>query len=544
MNEENKYKIICAILFALIGFLVSWFNIGAILFQDNVVQDDFRQSYFWVWQYWDPELFKNSFFVSMYQSHLIRTPLLNSLFHLAPSFVNSPILFSKTMAIFVGTISTLFAYLFFNAFSKNKILSFMFAFFMSFVFWSTDHVPNGCTRSFLWAGLYAYLYFRELKKYHLASLVNLFLLFVSPFTFLLCLVMEFYNIVLRGNYKIKNTMMFFINVASVALLYLVVFKDIKTQAVGKVFTRHEMESLPEFNIHGRHEIFGAVKGESSWFNSKHWGLPIGNFPEIYFIVAVVLILLIIGLLLYIYRTKILNIFYSNPIILLYSSLTLYFLAQLTFPLLFMPNRYLVVPLLLLVSFLPFLVVNELIKNKTKNHTRMIYLITIFILIIVIFLIKQIKTTIFVTMTPEIKSIIEKTPKDSVIAAHPGLKDISLVPVIAKRAVLVDSERSIAYSMPELEEIRRRVKVAFKIVYTTNKNELIKLMQNNNVTHLLVHMKYYEPEYLNHPWYYRPYNKFLRSLLKDTKDKGYYLENILKKNNADYMVVSLRDIKAG
>ena len=539
-----------AILAALIGFFVSIFSLGPILFQDNVVQDDFRQSYFWVWQYWDPELLKNDFFINMYQSHLIRTPLLNLIFRLAPHFVSSPVLFSKIMSIFVGTISTLFAYLFFNAFSKNRTLAFMFAFFMSFVFWSTDHVPNGCTRSFLWAGLYAYLYFRELKKYYLASLVNSFLLFISPFTFLLCLVMEFCNLLLRISYKAlilslkekaKNIVLFLINVSSVSFLYFVVFKDIKTQAVGKMFTRSEMMSLPEFNVHGRHEIFGVIKGETSWFNSKHWGLPVGNLPEIYYILGVIVILMVLILLLYGYRKELSRIFQSEPIMLLYSSLTLYFSAQLIFPHLFMPNRYLVVPSLLLVSFLPFLIVNELI-NKKKTNLKITYFFFAIILVIAVFLIKQIKTTIFVAMTPEIKSIIEKTPKDSIVAAHPELKDISMVPLIAKRAVLVDSERSIAYSMPELEEIRRRIKASFKIIYSTDKNELIKLMNDNGVTHLLVHMKYYMPEYLNTAWYYRPYNKFLRTLIKDTRNKGYYLESVLRKNNTDYMVVSIEDIK--
>ena len=61
---KNKY--LYPSLAALIGLLVAIQVVGPLLLNDNVVQDDFRQSMFWVWRFWDPSLFPNDFIANVF----------------------------------------------------------------------------------------------------------------------------------------------------------------------------------------------------------------------------------------------------------------------------------------------------------------------------------------------------------------------------------------------------------------------------------------------------------------------------------------------
>lgn len=546
-KKTENLNITPAFISILLGFIVSLINISPVLFKNNIVQDDFNQSYFWVWTYWDKDLFKDYFFVEMYQSHLVRTPLLNFIFHLGPYITDNLIFFSKLLAMFVGTLSTFFAYLFFFSLTKNKFLTFVFTLTMSFVFWFTDHVPNGCTRSYLWAGLYGYMYFKLSGKNLIASILNFVLLFVSPFTFLLCLGMEFFNLILRLDLKnllssIKNNFisMFALsfNALAAAVLYLVIFKEIKTQGSGKTFSLNEMRYLPEFNIYGRHNIFGVINGTNPWYNNKHWGLPLGEL-NVFHLILFIIISILIAFYLCRNKNKVKNIFTGPVIALLYSSLSLYFMAQVFFPLLFMPNRYIMVPLLLLVTLLPFLFFCEILRKCEKNNFLKIEIITI--CLIAIFIFKSTNHSQFVEMNAQIKHLVEVLPKDSVIASHPNLIDLCLTPAVTRRMSFVDKERSIAYSMPELKEIRRRTKVSFKIIYSGSKEEIVSLMKKNKIDYLLVNSNFYKKKYLDSPWYYRPYNKFLRELIKSNKEKGFYLQKLLKQKNEKYILIELNEL---
>lgn len=555
MNKRPKdNSLLFPLIAIIIGVSVSLINIYPVLFQDNVVQDDFRQSFFWVWRYWDPGLFKNCMFNDMYQSHLVRTPLLNLVFYLAHYFTDSLIFFSKISAIFVGTISTLFAYLFFYSLTKNRILAFIFTTFMAFVFWFTDHVPNGCTRSYLWAGLYAYLYFLNTNRKKLASFTCLFLLFLSPFTFLLTLGMEFYFLVTRSNYKqiissiksnVFNIFSLLFSALTAFLLYKVIFRHISTQGVGKTFTLEEMKTLPEFNALGRHPIFNASITDGSFFTNNHWGLPIGRIDSVldfgFFIIffGTIIIYIVFN------KNKVFSILKSNTMLLFYSSISLYMIAKITFPMLFMPNRYIIVPSLLLSTLIPFVLFNELAKYLTYHKPQLVnlfYPVLAFLSLLTLYLARDLAAPNFVSMTPEIKKIVEKLPKDSVLAAHPKLHDLSMAPAITKKAVFIDYEHSVAFTKETLEEIRRRTRESFKIIYSSNKEELIKLIEINGITHLLVSEDFYKEDYLNNPWYSRPYNKFLRQIIKTNREKGFFLDKLLKESGKRYILVAKEEIK--
>lgn len=540
----------------IIGLLVSLYRVLPILFNDCVYQDDFGQSYFWVWRLWDPELFKNYYIADIYKSHLTRTPLVNLIFHTAPYLTSNLILFSKTLAIIIGSFTTFYAGLFFYDLTKNKTLSTVYTFFMANVFWFTDHVSNACTRCYLWIGIFAYLYYKNRDKNLICTLICFILLLSSPFTFLICLTMEFYNLILNINYKNINVSLkknlttigsIIFNTLSVSVLYLIVFKNIKTQANENeiMFTLEELKKLPEFNHGGRHPIFGASLKDGSWFNDMHWGLPLGEFG-IYHVIGIILFLALIFLFLSSKKqnlsTSLKKIFKNNITTLLYSSITLYILAQITYPLLYLPNRYIFIPWIILCTLVPFLILND--YSQTYTNKKVFILINVLGIVLYTGLLGYGLYRFhpqYESINPVLKSQIEVLPKDSVIAAYPDFKDLSKIPITTKRITFVDKERSIAYSKESLFEIRRRTIESFKITYASSLNEVISLMKENNISHFIASKEFYKKKYLKNPYYLRPYNKSLREIIKQKQEKGFYFDNLLSKRNKGWILVSLNEL---
>jgi hypothetical protein len=358
--------------------------------------------------------------------------------------------------------------------------------------------------------------------------------------------MEGLNIILNWKTQKRDLLGFFVNLFSVAFLYLFVFKDIKTMGKGHTFTVSEMKLIPEFNTGGRHPIFDSSFKDGSWFTSTHWGLPVGSFG-IYHILALAVFILTISVYLYFNKNKAVKILKSNTIILFYSSIILYILAQALFPLLYMPNRYIAVPWLILVILILFLLLFELVSylNKHKPYLSKTFYITVSLICFLGIYLTQdlkIKNPGFLSMNNDTKTVIEKLPKDSIIAGHPGLHDLTMIPAITKREVFIDRERSVAYSIDILNEIRRRTIESFKMTYASNKKELIDLMKSNNVTHIIAHKKYYKKIYLDNPKYYEPYSKPLKEIIEKNRNKGFYLDSLLKENGMGFIVLSTEELK--
>ncbi|MBT6842408.1 MAG: hypothetical protein HOA17_01255, partial [Candidatus Melainabacteria bacterium] len=178
---KNKY--LYPSLAALIGFLIAIQVVGPLLFNDNVVQDDFRQSMFWVWRFWDPSLFPNDFIADIYSGSFDRLPLLWIIYAVAPFLTSNLIFFTKFAAIILAALTSLVAFLFFDKLSSNKILSLGFTTAFATMLWCTDHLSVVHARSFIWIFILAVGYFKLSCKDQLASIMTLVSLFISPIAF-------------------------------------------------------------------------------------------------------------------------------------------------------------------------------------------------------------------------------------------------------------------------------------------------------------------------------------------------------------------------
>ena len=581
----KKPQIYYVILASIIALVISWQVLGHIINNDLVVQDDFRQSMFWTWGLWDPELFKNDFFAPMYESHTYRVPVLFLIYKLASLMTPSLIYFSKFLVLVLVIVTGVFGFLFFQAllnryesFTKSlgqfKILgsninlidiwSLCFSTILITTTWCTDHLSAAHSRSFVWLGILGYMYFKLINKHITAGLLCLISIFISPHAFLICFAMEFFDGIIKYRYKFidfkrKEFLLWIFNGIAVAFTYLVVFKGIKTQGVGVPFTVAEMKSLPEFNPGGRHPIFGSSVWDGSWWQNEHWGLGIGYLP----ISSIIKYAFIVGLFYLFFvlvgkHSKTIknnkNIFYnefsaifsSTPATLLYAAISLYIASQQLFPVLYLPSRYLAVPSLLLSLITLALVTGiwlwQLTQELPKSFANTGLALTLVIATAYYWNITHMfYHARYVSINPEVNEVLSQTPKNSLIAAHPLLPDINTASITSKRKVFIDYERSMAYTHESLTEIRRRNEVALRMTYAKSKDEFIKLARANGITHFLALYSLYQKSYTDNPNYMEPYNTLSRELVKLDPGEFFFLERLMVQNNTSYMVIDIEKL---
>ncbi len=581
MTKQQTYNILISLV---ITFLISWQVMGPILTNELVVQDDFRQSLFWLWRLWDPELFTNDFFTPIYATLIIKVPLLYFLLKIAPFFCTSIIFYSKLLVLIVALATGVMAFLFFQALLNNydgfrnnlgeikflgvtfrliDIWALSFSTILISTAWCTDHLSAMHSRSFVWLGILAYMYFKLVNKQISAAVTCLISLFLSPHAFLICYAMEFFDEVIKYrksfiNFKRPEFLFWLFNGAVTAFTYLVLFKDIKTQGIGTSFTVAEMKALPEFNPGGRHPIFGSSIWDGSWWTNEHWGLGIGYLP----ISSLIKYAFIIGLI-YLFFVLISqknknnkkkntiqgsfsSIFSSVPATLLYAAISLYIASQLLFPVLYLPSRYLAIPSLLLSIISLTLIIGiwfwEISQELPKSLTNKILALTLLIAAgYYWFTVHKFYHTRFVSITPEINAILSQTPKNSLIAAHPLLPDINVASITSKRSVFVDYERSMAYTHESLGEIRRRNEVALRMTYAKSQDEFIKLARDNGITHFLALYSFYQEPYVSSPNYIEPYNALSRELVKLNPGETFYLKKFIEEQGMPYIVIDINKI---
>jgi hypothetical protein len=562
----------------LLACKISWDVIGPALHNDLIVQDDFRQCCFWFWSAWDPSLFKNDFFVPMYQAQAMKSPLIFLLYKTSSLFSNNLILVSKIFSFLLAILSGISGFFFFNSFLSTyktleqnlnrKIIQFFsltiadlcslgFACILSVTIWCTDHIAGAQSRSFIWMFLLLYMALK-IKHHNLWANFLIFLsLGLSPHAFLIIFTMEGLDqLITKKNkvfdFKKKDLWFFIFNAVSAGVLHLIILGGKQTQGVGTPFSVVEMKSLPEFNPGGRHPIFGSSLWDGSWWTNEHWGLGIG-YLKISQIVIWALYLVLTYLFLYLCLKKTNKTFYnsfskivqSQPAILSYASLILYFSSQLVFPVLYLPSRYIAVPSLLLSLIVIVLLASiwgfEISEIFFKKYS---YKVTALILIILAYSFwvhfKPFYHARYVSIDARVNNLLQNLPVNSLIAGHPLLPDLNVASITSKRSVFVDYERSMAYTKESLAEIRRRNEIAIKMVYAKNREEFLSLARANGITHFLAHSYFYSPEYLSNPVYIKPYDELLieQCLISEQK---FFLQEILDRNEYNYMLLEVSDI---
>lgn len=557
MSKDRLISVLSLVAALALGAYVCWDALGEAFTNPLMVQDDFRQSHFWIWKFWDSSLFPNDFYLEMYQSLLVRTPALHLLMQFAPSFSPDPIIFSKVLALVLSLLSTIAAFLFAKAKTRSNSIAVFFAFILSVCFWCTDHVSAAQTRSFIWLGLLAYMFFKAEGRNLATAFTTFILLLTSPITFLICLTMEGFSYIWKHGTKAfdftesfkpitKNIEVYsaLINVALTLLIYKVIYADVTHQGVGHAFSRAEMMKLPEFNPGGRHPIFGSNLTDGSWWTNEHWGLGIG-YLKISLLIKIALAVGVVYLFIKAFDSstkftaylKHLTERHREIVLLFASSAFLFSAAQVVFPMLYMPSRYIAISALLISVYVLITIITRLLS---KIKTPIISIVAMVIIALGFFnYFKKHYFARFVSMDAKIHAQIKQLPKDALIAGHPLSPEINSASMLAKRMVFADYERGMAYTKESLAVIRKRHVDNFKMIYAPTQESLQVMMREAGVTHILAYRYFYLPQYLNQASYLEPYNQVLRQII--AASPKYFLNELLSQQRKNVAIISIDDL---
>lgn len=558
-SKLNLRFLFFLVLTAITSLLIAFYVLGDDLSNQYVIQDDFRQTNFWFWNFWDNSLFTNDLFTNNFKGAFNLAPLYLGIFKLAPLITDNLISFSKYYAVVLAVLTAIAAYAFYSEETKgNYFQAAIFASFMAFIVWTTDHLSAAHVRSSIWLIIFLYLFFKLRKLDSWAGLLCGIALFFNPSAFLLVYLAEFVPLFMDLKFKIKEyftkytkTVSFLIINAAITLIYHFVIRGgVSYTGEGQRLTVAEMKSMAEFNPGGRHPVFGADLWHdfgASWWMSEHWGIGIGYLMiSKILIVAFVLAIAYLIVKLFIKKSLNKNIF-SNPVaVLFYSAVILNVLAQITFPTLYMPSRYLGVPMLLIACFLIFKIstdlfcffATELNEMKIKvNKMIVINLLLVILAVLLFFAFKKAVHPRFVSVNPAMARLVSALPKSSMVAGFPLLPDINSLSIFSKRNIFIDYERSMSYTKSTLDEIRRRNLVAIQMTFAQTKEEFLNLANANGITHFLALNDLYSPQYLNSARYIEPYNKYLKRKIYDAKG-NFFLKQYLDQRKQRYSLIDV------
>ena len=580
MNQESstqapqKTRILGLVLAGVLGLLIALQVLGPVLDNTAIVQDDFRQTNFWFWQFWDSSLFQDDFFAETMQEGFKMTPLYLFIWKkIMPAFFSDLIYASKFYALVLSLLGSLVAFLLIERLTnaKNIFLSLSFVLTISVVFWCTDHVSAAHVRSSVWLLLLLYLWFKSSGRDIASGLLCLPMLFFNPTAFLICMGAEGYSWLANAKNKIlTNT--FYIGVlnAVVTILFHFVYRGgVKFNGLGKTLSASDMKLLAEFNPGGRHPVFGSTLWDGSWWTNEHWGFGYG-YLEISKVVFIAIAIIILYLVLVRPSFAQLKIYLeSSPALLLFSALTLYLIAQPLFPLLYFPSRYISVSTILISIIVSFLCISQILlkfwskktvndklsrterrkleksnsnSNQENTKAHFLYHATVFVMIAAAFWwhFSKFYHPRFVSMNPQVLEFISKLPPDSMIAGHPILPDLNSASILTKRMVYVDFERSIGFTDLSIEEIRKRTRIALAMTYAKSKEEFVALARENGISHFIAYYDLYAPAYLANPRYINPFNEYLRELTRINPGEKFYLQKFLEAKGTRYMILNLED----
>ena len=569
-------KTILIILSACIGLLIAVSAIGPYLDNPTVVQDDFRQTNFWFWQFWDSELFQGDFFAKSFERGMGLAPIYIFIWKsIIPNFFSDLIYASKFYALALSLLGALAAYLLISKISesKNSFFALSFVLSISVVFWCTDHVSAAHIRSSVWLLLLLYLWLKSSKEDLWAGLFCLPALFFNPTAFILCMSAEGFSWLLNIRNKVltKTFYIGILNTFITVLNHFVLRSGVEYAGEGKALSYEQMSSMPEFNPGGRSAIFGSKLWDGSWWTNEHWGFGYG-YLEISKLVFIALFCIIVYFI--VCRPtfiKLKSLLMTAPAYLVYGSISLYFLSQLVFPLLYFPSRYISTSFILLSALVSYLCLEQIIirlffksdngeiENMTRAERRKIekskstrsssskkpvLLINIIYLMLGIsfwLYFKNFYHPRYVSINPKINHTLSLTPKDSLIAGHPLLPDLNVASITSKRMVYVDFERSLAFTMKAVEEIRRRHFRVFDLVYAKSKEEFESVAEAEGITHVLALYDFYLPNYLTNPRYVNPYNEYLKEKVKLNEGESFYIADFLKDKQRRYGLIDVANM---
>jgi hypothetical protein len=300
-----------------------------------IVQDDARIHIVWLQQLIDRQLFPDDLFARYYQA--IQPLGLRSLYKAFTWLGLQPMLLAKLLPLGLGLLTTVYSFYLSLKFLPIPSSAFLSTLILNQNIWLKDDLISATPRSFNYLLLSAFLYY----LLHRAWVPCLLALTLQGLFYPQLMLVEIALLGLRCWRWRRRSLRpstqvidygVWVAALAIGLAVILGFSSSVTQEFGSLVTVDQMHTMPEFGINGRRQYFG-VDPLRFWFAGAS-GLRLPLFPPI--------IWLSLGLPVLLRRQ--LRLSYSIAHVgllgqLAIASLSLFGLAHLLFPVLYLPSRY-------------------------------------------------------------------------------------------------------------------------------------------------------------------------------------------------------------
>jgi len=221
----------------------------------------------------------------------------------------------------------------------------------------------------------------------------------------------------------------------------------------------------------------------------------------------------------------LNAKYSRAFILLPACIIGYLSADILYPHLFLPERFLTysLPVFIIVLFpaclLSLLNRLRLFEQKKQMSSRLAVLIPV-----LFFIVSggvgsgNSGYSVRVDDWQPLYERIRQLPKESVIAGWPG-GPVENIPYLSARNVLIAYETHQAFHKDYVLEMRHRMDALINAYFATDESALTALRKQFGVDYLLLDLRHYQEK----PYYFRPFDITIDKAIQRAQGRGFYLE---------------------
>jgi hypothetical protein len=462
--------------------------------QNYVVQDDARLHIVWLQRFVYPDLFPADRIAQYYQT--IQAAGFKAFYWIMAQAGIAPLLLAKLLPTVLAIIAT--AYLFHLTLLLLPVpaCGFLTTLLLNQNIWLKDDLISATPRAFIYPLFTAFLYYL-LRPSPVPLLIALTL--TSLFYPQMALV-ELGILTLRLWSGSGKPALWLTAVMLVGITVLPFQQQIKAQ-FGEILTAAQMQQMPEFGLNGRREYFGvdpisfAFRGASGLrlplFPPILWaslGLPFllrTQLPTVKLITSEIKLLLQIGI----------------------ASVTLFLLAHLLFPKLYLPSRYTFYSLRIVMPIAAGIVLwvglaagwrwwrrQAQLQRWQKVSVGLVSLFTVAVVVIPAIPPLFLSCQGWVIGTqPQIYRFLAEQPPDSLIASLTPETDN--LPAFTQRSVLVSRELALAYHPAFYDTMQQRIVDLLAAQYSPDLATLQAVIQKYGIDFWLIDQQFASPNYL-------------------------------------------------
>jgi len=227
--------------------------------------------------------------------------------------------------------------------------------------------------------------------------------------------------------------------------------------------------------------------------------------------------------------------FPRAFLLLPASLIGYLSADILYPYLFLPDRFIVYafPVFILILFPACLL--ELLKHKLEANRKKWATGIASIFLSLIFIVLGGTGNGFSGYSIRADNLeplykrIERLPEKSLIAGWPG-GPVENIPYLSSKNIFISYETHQAFHEKYALEMRRRMNALISMYFAADESALADIRDQFKVGFLLIDLRRYKEK----PNYFKPFDKTIDEVFKKNEGKGFYLE----KNHRLYKIFQL------